>query len=115
MGLATGTGIVGLVGARRRNYTVIGEVSNLANRLESLAGEGEAYLDETAAQYVEKFFDVEQVRSFSVRRQSDERTRQQIAELEYEVTQNPRDPDLHFDAGRLYFSLREASEALKFF
>ena len=115
VGLATGTGIVGLVGARRRNYTVIGEVSNLANRLESLAGEGEAYLDETAAQYVEKFFDVEQVRSFSVRRQSDERTRQQIAELEYEVTQNPRDPDLHFDAGRLYFSLREASEALKFF
>ena len=63
VGLATGTGIVGLVGARRQNYTVIGEVSNLANRLESLAGEGEAFLDETAAQYVEKFFDVEQVRS----------------------------------------------------
>ncbi|MCZ6514266.1 MAG: HD domain-containing protein [Acidobacteria bacterium] len=115
LGVATGSGILGLFGSRRRSYTVVGEVANLAYRLQNLAGPGEALLDDAAARRVGRFFEVEPVRSFPVRRAADEQVREKILQLEQQVAVEPGQADLYFQLGQLHYSLREAEESVRNF
>jgi putative nucleotidyltransferase with HDIG domain len=115
VGMASGESIVGLMGSRRRHYSVIGEVSNLAKRLEELCEGSSIYLDEATDEAVRHLVETERVRKRGARRAEDCKIAEQIAEMKRELEGNRQDADLLFTIGQLHFSIREASQAVAYF
>ena len=115
VGIASGETIVALLGTRRKSYSAIGEVVNVAKRLEELCEPGAVFIDETTYAAVRHFAEVDTVRSLGRRRDDDKKVLDTIAEKKQFLDRNPRDPDLLFDLGKLYFELREPSPALDYF
>ncbi len=115
IGLASGEAIVGMLGSRRRSYSAIGEVVNLAKRLEELCEETSVYVDEATWKEVRHLVEMEPVRNPVGRRAADRVNLQEIAEKQQQLDQDPQNADLMFAIGKLYFSLREATRALSYF
>jgi adenylate cyclase len=115
IGIASGETIVGLLGRRRRNYSAIGEVVNLAKRLEGLSEPGRIYVDETTYQAVQDVIDGERVTNLGRRRGEDQETLSRIADLKNQLGRDPDNPDLLYSIGKLHFDIRQASEATLYF
>jgi HD-GYP domain-containing protein (c-di-GMP phosphodiesterase class II) len=115
VGIATGDAIVGLLGARRRSYSAIGEVVNLGKRLEQLCEPGCVFIDETTQEAVAAFVETEQVRSLTGRRAQDKTVRDEVAEKEAELRHDPHNADLLFAVGNLHFRLQEATKAMLYY
>jgi adenylate cyclase len=115
IGIASGESIVGLLGRRRRSYSVIGEVANLAKRLEGLCAPGHVYIDGNTWARVKHLLQAERVTSLGRRREKDQEVLTHIAELKEKLKQTPNDPELLFSLGKLSFDICEASEALNYF
>ena len=115
VGIASGETIVGLLGRRRRSYSAIGEVVNLAKRLEGLCEAGLVYIDETTYKAIEPLVVAERVRNLGRRRDVDKEALDRIAARKEALDKDPNNADLLFELGKLYFDIREASEALHYF
>jgi putative nucleotidyltransferase with HDIG domain len=115
IGVASGDAIVGLFGSRRRAYSAIGEVVNLASRLEELAEPGSIYLDENTFEMVQPFVECQQIRNLGGRREEDEIILEQISDKEEQLRKTPKDSGLLFQIGKLHFQRQEASRALDYF
>lgn len=115
VGIASGESIVGLLGSRRRSYSAIGEVVNVAKRLEEMCEASSVYVDETTVEDVRHFVEFAPVRSPRARRVEDQEIMQRIAEKERQITEGSDNIDMLFDLGKLYFSVGEASQAVNYF
>ena len=115
VGISTGEAIVGLMGSRRRGYSALGKVVNVAKRLEEICEPGSVYIGENVYQGVKAFVDVEPVRSFPKNRTEDGAVLDVIAEKEQQILHDPQNADLLFEVGKLCFQIREASKALEYF
>lgn len=115
VGLASGESIVGLLGSRRRSYSCIGEVANLAKRLEELCAGASVYLDERANEAVRHVVETESVRNQGGRRARDKEVLEEIAEKERQLQSSPQNADLMFALGQLHFRIREATQAVAYF
>ena len=115
IGISTGEAIVGLIGSRRRSYSALGNVVNVAKRLEELCAPGYVYIDETTSRAVEPFVEVEPVRSLPRMRSEDGGILEEIAKKEDELARDPANPELLFHLGSLHFRVREASKAMNYF
>jgi len=115
VGIATGDAIVGLLGARRRSYSAIGEVVNLGKRLEQLCEPGCVFIDQVTQEAVGAFVETEQVRSLAGRRAQDKSLRDEVAEKEAELRHDPHNADLLFAIGNLCFRLQEATPAMLYY
>jgi len=115
VGIATGDAVVGMLGARRRSYSAIGEVVNLGKRLEQLCEPGCVFVDQATQEAVGAFVETEQVRSLTGRRAEDKAVRDEVAEKEAELRRNPHNADLLFAVGNLYFRLQEATQAMLYY
>ncbi len=67
MGINTGTVIAGMVGARRRSYTVMGDAVNVAARLESVSERGEILISENTYHLTNRLFVFEEREPVSVK------------------------------------------------
>jgi len=115
VGLASGDSVVGLLGRRRRNYSVIGASVNLAKRLEEMCEAGSVFMDATTFADIQHLVAADKIRSFGARRAEDVQVSEVIRQMEQQIIQNPGDPGLLFKAGMLCFRIREASRAMEFF
>ncbi len=115
IGIASGEAIVGLLGKRRRSYSALGEIVNIAKRLEELAPPGSVLLDETTSDAVRPWVEVRPYRSQGGRRTEDKQLLEAIAEKEQQLQRDPQNPELLFYIGLLYFRMREASSAVGYF
>ena len=115
IGIASGETIVGLLGRKRRSYSAIGEVVNLAKRLEGLCEPGMLYIDETTYKAIEPLVVAERVRNLGRRRDVDKDALDRIAEKKEALEKEPNNADKLFELGKLYFEIREASEAIHYF
>ena len=61
------SGNIGSANLRRLDYTVIGDVVNTAQRLQSAAREGQILIDETSYKKVKEFFQCQKVGEASLK------------------------------------------------
>ncbi len=112
IGIASGESIVGLLGKQRRSYSAIGDVVNLAKRLEEIAEPGSVLIDESTYRAVRCPLEVRQFRGPGGRRVEDKQTLEAIAEKHQQLERHPDSPELLFEMGMLYYRIQEASRAL---
>jgi len=115
LGIGSGTCITGLIGEKRRTYTAIGDVVNVASRLEEISIPGGVLIDEETYQKVESFVELERLRNFGRDRREDISLIESIKANEKGLEENPDDFSLLLETGKMYFEIRDVSQAIHYF
>lgn len=117
VGVGSGLAITGLIGSKRQSYTSIGDVVNIASRLEANCPQGGVLIDEYTYEGCKKFFDIEEF-NLNGETEEDKRNKEQILELHQSLQQSQ---DNTFKAAiseriaYLYIELVDLENAKKFF
>lgn len=119
IGLASGQAIMGLIGATRQAYTTIGDMVNLAARLEKACPPGAVLIDSSTLEGVNRFVDFRALHDVS---QSEESSKdlgkEQFEELWHRLesaVSNEEKADIHYRLGQVYMSTSELPEAAEHF
>jgi adenylate cyclase len=115
VGVATGPAIVGMFGSRRQSYTAIGDVVNLASRLEGLAGAGKVYIDEETYQGWSHVIDAHPIKKLDRSENAEEEKLYQSLETYKkkfnQVTATKDKALIVFQIGHVYMNLKQYDEA----
>jgi len=112
IGIGSGSTITGLIGHKRQTYTAIGDVVNLASRLEAMCTPGKLTIDKHTYEAVKRFVEAKRIRDIKTRGVVDEEKEQHLDSLHEQVTAQPGNAELHFQIGKLYMELEEPDEAV---
>ena len=115
IGIGSGYTITGFLGIKRQTYTAIGDVVNVAHRLEEICTPGKVYIDEQTYQAVKDFIDTEKVRSFGRNRDEDLLIFDKIKTNDELLQVNKNDINLLSETGKLLFDLKEVTKAMEYF
>jgi adenylate cyclase len=115
VGIASGSAITGLIGSRRQTYTAIGDVVNLAARLEKHCAPGQVLIDRYTYEDIKLFFDTRKVHSLPVKEEIDLAQEEELQRLHDQLLKNPDSPELNFRAGEIYMQVQEPGEAILHF
>ena len=118
IGIASGTAIMGLVGSRRQAYTSIGDVVNLAARMEMECHPGSVLIDHLTLAGVMHFVNVTSQKSLSIGHSSDlqhDAAFERILHDLSQATEATETASLYNKMGRLHLSLEEYEDAVKCF
>ncbi len=115
VGIASGAAIAGLIGSRRQTYTAIGDIVNLASRLEKFCTPGRILIDRYTNEAIQPFFETRKLRDLSTRKDMDLQKEQELDRLYQEILERPDAPELHYRRGRLHLQMDEPVEALQYF
>ena len=102
VGISTGEPIIGLIGNRRQTYTAIGDVVNLASRIQELCSPGMITLDTATYEEVSRFVEAQKKTVFSFAESEDPRFVKKIADCTERLDGNPDDVDLMKKIGFLF-------------
>lgn len=111
VGVATGSAIVGMMGVRRQAYSAIGDSVNVAKRLEEICQPDRVYIDETTYKTIEPFITATKVKNMGYGRQGDQELLEHLSELEEKLV-HEESSSLHYEVGKIYFQLRDATAAI---
>lgn len=114
VGIASGSAIVGMMGAKRQSYTALGDRVNLAKRLEEICPPGKICIDEATYQAIKPFFLATKLRSGSYGRQGDPELLEKLEGLEERLAKEGESPQLLFEMGTVSSKLNDASAALRY-
>lgn len=114
IGIASGSAIVGMMGAKRQSYTALGDRVNLAKRLEEICPPGKICVDEATYLAVKPFFLATKLRSAAYGRHVDAELLERLEELETKLAQEGESAQLLFDLGQTSSKLNDASAALRY-
>jgi len=115
IGISTGEPIIGLIGKRRQTYTAIGDVVNLASRIQELCDPGMITIDSSTYQEVSRFVKAQKKTVFSFAESEDPEFVKEIADYSQELDERPDDVDLMKKIGFLFLKgnyLLQAQEQL---
>ena len=115
IGIASGSAITGLIGSKRQTYTAIGDIVNLAARLEKHCAPGRVLIDRFTYEDVSRFFEMRKVRALLNKEDVDAHKEEQIQRLHEQLSRSPDAADLNFRLGQIYMDIQEAEEALPYF
>ncbi|MCH8016235.1 MAG: HD domain-containing protein [Acidobacteria bacterium] len=102
VGISTGEPIIGLIGNRRQTYTAIGDVVNLASRIQELCSPGMITLDTATYEEVSRFVEAQKKTVFSFAESEDPQFVKKIADCTERLDGNPDDVDLMKKIGFLF-------------
>lgn len=115
IGIASGFAIAGLIGARRQTYTAIGDIVNVAARLERHCTPGRILVDRNTHDDIRLFFETQKLRDLSTHNERDLYKEQELDALHHKVLEQPGEPEFHYQIGQVYLQLQEPVEALRYF
>jgi HD-GYP domain-containing protein (c-di-GMP phosphodiesterase class II) len=115
IGVASGLAITGMIGSRRQTYTAIGDVVNLASRLEKLAAPGRILIDRYTYEDVARFIEARKKRDLPLREIRDTERERQLEALHDQMTGGATDAERFYKIGLLHQELAEPVEALQYF
>ena len=116
VGVASGAAIAGLIGgSRRQTYTAIGDIVNLAARLEQNCTPGRILVDRYTHEDIQQFFETRKLRVLSTRKDLDLVKEQELDRLGQEIIDRPDDAELHFQIGQIHLQIKEPIEAMQYF
>jgi len=109
VGIATGEAIIGLIGQKRQSYTALGDVVNLANRIQGLCMPGGVTIDEATYEDVKIHFETKRKTMHSFSKAPDPVLEKEINECAVRLDKNPDDMD---SMKRMGFLLMKAEDPL---
>jgi len=115
IGVASGLAITGMIGSRRQTYTAIGDVVNLASRLEKLAAPGRILIDRYTYEDVARFVEAHKKRALPLRGVGDAERERQLDSLHEQMTGGASDAERLYRIGQVHQELNEPVEALQYF
>jgi putative nucleotidyltransferase with HDIG domain len=115
IGISSGTTITGLIGLKRQTFTAIGDVVNIAARLERACPPGRVLIDRQTFDHVSHVIEARKKRAVSTKDETDPKREQQLEALHERLAAAPRNADLLCLIGRVHLELQEPTEALEFF
>ena len=115
IGVASGAAIAGLIGSKRQTYTAIGDIVNLAARLEKFCAPGRVLIDSHTHEDVGYFFETRKLRDLPTKDTINLQKEQELEALHEKILENPGLPDLYFRTGETHLEIQEPMEALHHF
>jgi adenylate cyclase len=115
IGIASGLALTGMIGWRRQTYTAIGDVVNLASRLEKLAAPGRILIDRYTYEDVSRFIEAHKKRDLPLREVHDAERERQLEALHEQMTGGATDAERFYKIGQLHQELNEPVESLQYF
>ena len=112
IGIGSGSTITGLIGLKRQTYTAIGDVVNLASRLETTSAPGKITIDQFTYEGVKRFIETKRKRNLKTKGVVDEEKEQRLESLHEQVAADADNAELHFQIGKLHMELGEPDEAV---
>ncbi len=114
LGIATGSSIVGMMGAHRQAYTALGDRVNLAKRLEEICPPSKVVIDEPTYDAVKPFFLATKLRSAPYSRQLDVALTEKLETLEERLMHEGESAQLLYELGKVCYQLHDASAAVRY-
>jgi len=118
IGIASGSAIMGIIGSRRQSYTTIGDVVNVAARLEKACPPGSVLIDEYTLEGTRRFIDVRLLKALPTAEHVDEKAEAELEALHEKLNGVPDEHDrapTYFEMGRIYMNLGEYTDAVRYF
>lgn len=115
IGICSGSTITGLVGNKRQSYTAIGDVVNIAARLQKACAPGKVLIDRYTYETVSLFIDARKKRDLPAKDITETDKERQLEELHEKVAAEPGNALHHFHIGQIHLELNEPVEALQYF
>ena len=118
IGIASGAAIMGIIGSKRQSYTTVGDVVNLASRMEKTCEPGAILIDGFTMEGVSRFFDIRLIKDLSQSEGIDEKIEAELDDFHKKLndaTAEQEKVSLYYKIGHLHMSLGEANEAVDYF
>ena len=112
VGIGSGSTITGLIGLKRQTYTAIGDVVNLASRLETMCTPGKVTIDKYTFEGVSRFIETKRKRVLKTKRVGDAEKEQRLGSLHVQMAADPANAELHFQIGKAHIELGELEQAV---
>ena len=113
IGIASGSAFTGLIGFKRQTYTAIGDVVNLASRLETNCTPGRLLIDRHTYDGVRDFVEAERKREAGDADPADAAREMELEELLERLRESPEEASLLHRAALLHLALNEPADALE--
>ena len=115
IGVCSGSTITGLVGNKRQSYTAIGDVVNIAARLQKSCTPGKVLIDRYTYETVSLFIDARKKRDLPAKEVLGTDKERRLEALHEKVAAEPNNAVHHFQIGQIHLGLNEPVEALQYF
>ncbi|MGA1839719.1 MAG: HD domain-containing phosphohydrolase [bacterium] len=117
VGISTGYAVTGLIGKKRISYTAIGSMVNLADRLQEICPHNSIVVDENTFQEVLPYVEFNKLKAFEIKKNKNTfiQVKQKINLYSQKLENNPKDVEILFSLGKLYYSIYDVTSALNFF
>ena len=113
VGIASGSAFTGLIGFKRQTYTAIGDVVNLASRLESNASPGRLLIDRHTYDGVRDFVEAERKREAGGASPDEAAREAELETLLDQLQEQPAEPSLLHRAALAHLALNEPADAVE--
>ena len=115
IGIASGSTITGLIGLKRQTFTAVGDVVNVAARLEKVCAPEHILIDAATYHSISHVVEARKKMDVSTTVFADPKTEQYLVQLHARLSSNPKDAAAYFEIGRIHLDLKEPAEALFYF
>ena len=115
VGIGSGSTITGLIGLKRQTYTAVGDVVNVAARLEKVCAPERILIDAHTYNDISHLVEARKKLDVSTTVFADPKVEQYLVKLHARISENPNDASAYYEIGRIHMDLKEPAEALYYF